>query len=163
MEHIFRQWDDKFCRFTYWGVNIPMSLYLQTVGYSLHEGEEDSPRQAFTEPSKDGVGSEQYTGIRDIDQKHRIFVGDKVRVEWLADIGIEEFDCECVGVVKFHDGKFVVWFEPEYFKRVACADVDCGIYSMQFIELTSDHHDENVCLSFEVIGHIHEEVPGHAE
>ncbi len=105
---------------------------------------------------------EQYTGIQDIDKRTRIFVGDKVRVEWLADLGIEEIDCECVGVVKFHDGKFVVWFEPEFFQRVECEDID-GSYSMQFIELTSDHHDENTCLSFEVIGHIHEEVSGHAE
>jgi len=85
----------------------------------------------------------------------KIFEDDRIKVRWLAELGITEFDCETVGTVKYLTelGETAGWyivFDKPYIRRV---DKN-GDYEEDKLHLVQFNDD--MTINYEKIGNIHD-------
>lgn len=90
-----------------------------------------------------------YTGT-DIKGK-KIYKNDRVKVSWLAELGITELDCEAVGTIKYVNCGFSVVFDNKYIEHVA-DEMDYEIDHLDISGLNSEILEESESFSLEIIG-----------
>jgi len=88
------------------------------------------------------------TYVKDINNKE-IYEGDRVKVEWTAELGVTELDCEAVGTVRYEKkfASFNVIFDEKFYRKVG----EDGVYEQKTMQLGPSNEDD-VCVSFEIIG-----------
>jgi len=123
-------------------------MEIREIENKIAQGEM-SAAQVFTQMRqhvRDEIGIK--TGVLDVNGVH-IQSGDFVRVNWLAELGITELDCEADGEVRYMSDNmqaaFFIEFDKPYI-RFVCED---GNYEEERIMLMQA--DEDMCISFEVI------------
>jgi uncharacterized phage protein (TIGR01671 family) len=87
----------------------------------------------------------------------KIFEGDRIKVFWLAELGITEFNCQTIGTVKYltelgETAGFYVVFDELFVRKVLDED---GYYEEEKQPIVA--FNEDLTISYEVIGNIHEE------
>lgn len=94
----------------------------------------------------------QCTGLKDKNGK-LIFENDVVKVNWLAELGTTEIDCEHIGIIKFYDCGFYVMFNPPY-KRFIAPEQYYEEMGLPLCE--SSYKKDESTMQYEVIGNIHQ-------
>lgn len=99
------------------------------------------------------------TGITDVNGK-KLLEGNRVRVSWLAELGITELDCEAVGIVAYMADDFsAAWFVKfdDKFRRViqlspgGSYSDDTGTYEVEYLQLVQAGSDDDLTIHFEKI------------
>ncbi len=90
------------------------------------------------------------TGISD-ESGLPIFEGDRIKVRWLAELGITELDCEADGTVVYKADNFTAAFFvklDEEYKRYVFED---GHYACEMHALCQTSHDDDCTIHFKLI------------
>ncbi len=97
----------------------------------------------------------EYVG--EFNKNIKLYTGNIVKVYWLAELGIEELDCNAIGVVEFDKeySEYKIRLLKEYKRAVG----GIGYYTETEIPLIhlNDREDDEQPYEYEVIGNIYQD------